>query len=613
MGRGLRFGLVFLVLCALSPCLPPESSAVWNLSDKEAVRLTDVLVTMKQEAAALRKRGLGKDADELDSSINELASVKYMRGRGPDYAYTAIGNIFVNDSLLGIDTGSDDPEITRKQRLAQGALLLHELIHARHQWPLEWDEKTPYSAEYKYLRLFGITEADQPAIWQNLQENMSKAYGLTNALKLEPRYADLGLGGSQEFKASFAGTERPHISWEVAERAAGGSIMDLVPDAGLSAGGQFAAVYTAPQTVGVYHVVVMRRDPGTGAESLDQMAMVNVREMEVSVSPARVVMFPGETLQFTASVRYAPAGTSQEVVWEVPAGGRITPDGEYTAPSEPGTYRVTAASAQDGKRKGESVVTVQVPTVSISPAGPITMKPGQQKGFTATVRDARVTDVRWTADGGKLPTPEAPYLYYGAPTQPGTYTLTAASAKFPRSKDAVKIIIPGEQKPQPQPPAGGAVPEDKTPPPSGAGVSFVLTEFSIPGQSMRASFITISPPALGVVILMVNASFNPLAAIAMPSMQVQLNVSKITGPGTYALGRDATQDAACVVYSGGLSAKGVVYSSIGGTLALREWSLQPGGRISGTFEASMADTEDASRRGSIKGRFSVTTASGGPL
>lgn len=80
----------------------------------------------------------------------------------------------------------------------------------------------------------------------------------------------------------------------------------------------------------------------------------------VTVEPSAVETSPAATVTFAAQVTGAPSTQFTWSVQEGSAGGSITADGSYTAPTVAGTYHVVATSVTDSSMKGVSTVTVAV-------------------------------------------------------------------------------------------------------------------------------------------------------------------------------------------------------------------------------------------------------------
>ena len=78
-------------------------------------------------------------------------------------------------------------------------------------------------------------------------------------------------------------------------------------------------------------------------------------------STSSVVLAPGATFTFTATVSGASSGQSTSVSWTVQegaAGGTIDANGKYTAPSTEGTYHVIATSVASATVTSTATVTV---------------------------------------------------------------------------------------------------------------------------------------------------------------------------------------------------------------------------------------------------------------
>jgi hypothetical protein len=89
--------------------------------------------------------------------------------------------------------------------------------------------------------------------------------------------------------------------------------------------------------------------------------------VRVAVSPASATVRSGETVGFEATV----TGTETlQVSWEVEegsAGGAVTADGIYSAPSREGTFHVRAVSVADPTKMARAAVTVKAPSTDEPP------------------------------------------------------------------------------------------------------------------------------------------------------------------------------------------------------------------------------------------------------
>jgi cyclophilin family peptidyl-prolyl cis-trans isomerase len=159
-------------------------------------------------------------------------------------------------------------------------------------------------------------------------------------ITLSPQTANVPIRGSQVFFAGIEGTSNRAVTWSIQEGSAGGTMNNNI--------------YTAPDTVGTYHIVVTSvADPTKSAT-----ATVNVIESpSVSLNRSTALTVTGGTLEFIATV----AGTLNTAVdWSIEegAGGAITPDGVYTAPTTEGTYHVVATSRADNTKKATATVEI---------------------------------------------------------------------------------------------------------------------------------------------------------------------------------------------------------------------------------------------------------------
>lgn len=97
--------------------------------------------------------------------------------------------------------------------------------------------------------------------------------------------------------------------------------------------------YAAPAQAGKYRIVVSA--PKADGQRARQVVDIEVIPA-VQVEPGAPTLAQGATLTFQAKVKGVP---QSKITWslEEEEGGRITPEGLYTAPSRPGTYHVVAS------------------------------------------------------------------------------------------------------------------------------------------------------------------------------------------------------------------------------------------------------------------------------
>lgn len=127
--------------------------------------------------------------------------------------------------------------------------------------------------------------------------------------------------------------------------------------------------------------------PTIGSSALGSQAVVaNKKHVTVKVSPDQGQIQPGATLQLEASV----SGTTDESVsWSAEA-GTIDDTGLYTAPSEAGTYEVTATSHHLSTAFGTATIVVGAPSTPPPSTGPGTLPPTCYRTGQAVV-DGTVT------------------------------------------------------------------------------------------------------------------------------------------------------------------------------------------------------------------------------
>ncbi len=167
------------------------------------------------------------------------------------------------------------------------------------------------------------------------------------SVEISPSTATLPPGGTQSFGLSVTGNSQAAVnagvSWSVREGVAGGSVTN-------------AGLYSAPQTAGTFHVVATSvADP---SKSGSATITVTAPPVTVRVSPASETLgFRGQR-DFDASVSGA---NNTSVTWSVQegaAGGSVTSDGVYTAPSTLGTFHVVATSVANASASATATITV---------------------------------------------------------------------------------------------------------------------------------------------------------------------------------------------------------------------------------------------------------------
>jgi hypothetical protein len=150
-----------------------------------------------------------------------------------------------------------------------------------------------------------------------------------------------GVGETVSFVANVTNAADKAVTWSVKEGASGGAITP-------------AGVYTAPATVGIYHVVATSKADPTKSDTVG----VQVRAPGVVMTPAKTLVVTGETQQLAAQVIGSPSDTIVWTVQEGAAGGTVSATGLYTAPTAEGSYHVVATSTADSNKSATALVTV---------------------------------------------------------------------------------------------------------------------------------------------------------------------------------------------------------------------------------------------------------------
>ncbi len=156
-------------------------------------------------------------------------------------------------------------------------------------------------------------------------------------VSVSPMSALVDQGATIQFSASVLGSSNQAVAWSIQE-SGGGSISQ-------------AGLYSAPAAAMEVHVIATSvADP-----SKSSTALVTVSAVSVSM-PLTAGVPRGRQRQFSAVV----AGTVvKDVTWTVDegtAGGTITVDGVYAAPTSGGPFHVTARSLADPSKAATATV-----------------------------------------------------------------------------------------------------------------------------------------------------------------------------------------------------------------------------------------------------------------
>ena len=176
-------------------------------------------------------------------------------------------------------------------------------------------------------------------------------------------------------------------------------------------------------------------------------AVASESQVSLSVSPANVTLYAGQTKQFAATVTNTG---NTAVSWSIsPSGvGTINSSGLYTAPatiSNQQTVIVTATSQADPTKSASATITLSTSiAVSVSPAT-ANLAASQQQSFVATVANTSNTTVSWSISPAGTGTISSAGIYT-APSSISTQqavTITATSqADTTKSASATIYLAP---------------------------------------------------------------------------------------------------------------------------------------------------------------------------
>lgn len=246
-------------------------------------------------------------------------------------------------------------------------------------------------------------------------------------LALDTHTATLDQGEARIFTPTLTGTTDMRVDWKLL-----GSSTAAVRQTGPYA-------FTAPAAAGTYLL-----QAASVANPLAQdLATITVQPVVVSLQPSQgVVLLPGGTASFTATV----TGTrTPGVTWAVlsdGAGGKINAAGVYTAPIVAGSDTITATAVADESVIASAVVTVG--QILVTPLVPIPLHPAQTTIFSAQVTGVPDPGVTWSARVGSLavdPPPITPAGLFTAPDALGVYRIRATSVYNPALFAEVQITV----------------------------------------------------------------------------------------------------------------------------------------------------------------------------
>jgi len=223
------------------------------------------------------------------------------------------------------------------------------------------------------------------------------------SITITPPIANLLLDATQQFQAVFTGTANSAVTWEVNGVVGGNAAVGTISTAGL-----YTAPLSLPSPPLTTITAVMQSDP-----QISSSARVNLTDdIAISVSPPTASVPTGGSQVFTAT--FSDGGnTAANLVWSVNgiAGGNstfgtIAPSSAttaiYTAPSappEPPTVTITAASAADTSKFGNATATVTCAASNTVSPSAASVALTQTQIFTASFCIAAGTTIVWDVNG----------------------------------------------------------------------------------------------------------------------------------------------------------------------------------------------------------------------
>ncbi len=294
---------------------------------------------------------------------------------------------------------------------------------------------------------------------------------------ISPASANVPLGQTQTFRASFCLENGTTIVWDVNGIVGGNGTVGTIANSG-----SLTALYTAPSDLPSTNPVTIHATASTAGGT--EVASANVAvtsNVSVSISPATTTLAVNQVLAFTPTVENSP---DESVTWSVngvpngngivgqiclnatipcvPPAGPVSGSVEYFAPALlPATNPVTltATSHADPTRSGTAVVVLTGPSGSVS----VTVAPSyaflppstgtlSTEQFVASVSGSSNTNVTWTVQsavagqgcaGAACGSVSASGLY-SAPTaapSPNAISVVATSLADPTESASATVVL----------------------------------------------------------------------------------------------------------------------------------------------------------------------------
>jgi len=181
-------------------------------------------------------------------------------------------------------------------------------------------------------------------------------------MSILPATATLGVSATQQFSATFTGTDNTAVRWSV----------DSGPEAPSEAAGQIdkSGRYTAPGQIDRPYTVIVTATRDTDTASSASATINLLPSVRVWMEPANVDLEQSESRQFVATV-YGTSNTA--VTWSLDSPiGTLSASGLYTPPKRvevPQKVNVRATSQADRSKSAYAQVVVLPPGFPKSTGG----------------------------------------------------------------------------------------------------------------------------------------------------------------------------------------------------------------------------------------------------